>query len=769
MAADGISGEVLWSRRIDSDIAAIYGIGKDRKWVSLETFDVPSDRSLGLERTPPKNVVGVSPSVSEGIIPFGARNMESHRIGRHGSHSYVITKFDVGRNQFQLPSPDNIHDTLSNPGPLQLVAQHGRDHGIYNADDHFASTKPNLSSMSTLKRIGGLIPFGARQVESRNQLHRLGGHDSLVLINAPNANNPDFHRSMQVAHGYQAAEDLFSLKPLDMSMIGVRPLPSHRTEHGLYLTWSMVSAVVIILLSVIVFFARVIILRQKRKWESISKLNQAAATSSEGGIRDGERIQPLQAQTLNTPSLGSVNGRPKKYLPVARSFSLGAIRTHSFSTRPMLTERGSSDLNGESSTLPTASTPAMSPTTAKSTANPTAANSLDDKSRSGIDNIDGIPLVRYSRYTSEFKEILALGRGGFGTVSRVRNVLDGREYAIKKIRIASPLNSGDVTKHLSQKLHRVLREVKCLALLDHPNIVRYYTAWLEVDNSVHGEDDETNTISSMFDRSTLVSGFESFSRAMQQSFLPKRSKFQRPRKGLKDPANPLGWNDFGSIRFEESKSETSTSFGAQVVDATKAVSIDDEEDDLGFTWERSKDNSAEQLLSAEKQPLEKLEVDDRHSSAMSDCAENENDGAPSPLSRPATQLRSEAEKTAQLPQAPTGPSCNGKASVGRHILFIQMQLCGVQTLADFLANHEARGGVVSQSSSDDSRYAVDIPFAIRLFAQIAHGVKYVHKQGLIHRDLKPQVSSSCLHNIGIYVTYIIFSHELIAQCLELLH
>jgi serine/threonine protein kinase len=62
---------------------------------------------------------------------------------------------------------------------------------------------------------------------------------------------------------------------------------------------------------------------------------------------------------------------------------------------------------------------------------------------------------------------------------------------------------------------------------------------------------------------------------------------------------------------------------------------------------------------------------------------------------------------------------------------------------------------------------VDVPFAIRLFAQIAHGVKYVHKQGLIHRDLKPQVSSSCLHNIGICVTYIIFSHDCVM--LELLH
>ena len=79
-----------------------------------------------------------------------------------------------------------------------------------------------------------------------------------------------------------------------------------------------------------------------------------------------------------------------------------------------------------------------------------------------------------SRYREDFVEGVVLGRGGYGKVVVATNKLDGNGYAIKKI------NFSGVS---STRFTRILREVKSLARLDHPNIVRYNSAWIE-DHSV---------------------------------------------------------------------------------------------------------------------------------------------------------------------------------------------------------------------------------------------------------------------------------------------
>jgi serine/threonine protein kinase len=79
-----------------------------------------------------------------------------------------------------------------------------------------------------------------------------------------------------------------------------------------------------------------------------------------------------------------------------------------------------------------------------------------------------------SRYKEDFVEQGKLGTGGmvvgcsgsngwigFGTVCKAQNKLDGSVYAMKKI----PFRSKN-----SSALEKVLREVKALAKLDHPNV-----------------------------------------------------------------------------------------------------------------------------------------------------------------------------------------------------------------------------------------------------------------------------------------------------------
>jgi serine/threonine protein kinase len=74
------------------------------------------------------------------------------------------------------------------------------------------------------------------------------------------------------------------------------------------------------------------------------------------------------------------------------------------------------------------------------------------------------------RYHNDFIELEKVGKGGFGTVFKAYNKLDSGLYAIKKI---------NITKLSDQSNNYYLDEVKYLAKLSHPNIVRYYGTWID--------------------------------------------------------------------------------------------------------------------------------------------------------------------------------------------------------------------------------------------------------------------------------------------------
>lgn len=86
-------------------------------------------------------------------------------------------------------------------------------------------------------------------------------------------------------------------------------------------------------------------------------------------------------------------------------------------------------------------------------------------------NVDEHPLS-LSRYFREFHQVKLLNSGSFGSVYHASHKMDGRDYAVKRVVFSE---SGYANDTVTQ----VVREVRCLAQCDHPNVVRYYTSWLE--------------------------------------------------------------------------------------------------------------------------------------------------------------------------------------------------------------------------------------------------------------------------------------------------
>ena len=75
----------------------------------------------------------------------------------------------------------------------------------------------------------------------------------------------------------------------------------------------------------------------------------------------------------------------------------------------------------------------------------------------------------FPRYIADFDHLQVLGKGGYGDVFKAKNKIDHCEYAIKRISVLS----------CKEATSKILREVRALANLEHPGIVRYFNAWWE--------------------------------------------------------------------------------------------------------------------------------------------------------------------------------------------------------------------------------------------------------------------------------------------------
>ncbi|KAI8390963.1 kinase-like domain-containing protein [Radiomyces spectabilis] len=157
-----------------------------------------------------------------------------------------------------------------------------------------------------------------------------------------------------------------------------------------------------------------------------------------------------------------------------------------------------------------------------------------------------------SRYKADFEEIEFLGKGGFGEVVKARNKLDGRLYAIKKIRL-DPRDSEDIRK--------ILREVQTLSSLHHQYVVRYYTTWFEDEDGTGWKDSDDDDYSEDESESDYDEEDEDV------SVLQKRFDFLS--------MNHSKSHSYSAVRFDEDDDVASTEDSDSCFDTETVASSED--------------------------------------------------------------------------------------------------------------------------------------------------------------------------------------------------
>ncbi|KAL2078192.1 hypothetical protein ACEWY4_025877 [Coilia grayii] len=318
---------------------------------------------------------------------------------------------------------------------------------------------------------------------------------------------------------------------------------------------------------------------------------------------------------------------------------------------------------------------------------------------------DGLFHAQTSRYLSEFEEVSALGKGSYGKVFKVLNKLDGQHYAVKKILIRNVTREDCV---------KVLREVKVLSSLQHPNIVGYHTAWME-----HVQPATNN----QWPKESLL-----------KSSLPALED-QRPSQRYQEESS--GCSNGSSIVFEGSEctrnsmpdgsnslANLSLVAGAAGEETSKAVCA---------KVSRNPDNYVpcvylgQPALASAACPVMSWD-----SSALSEEDNKEEMNNNSYLDVDSSQQWAERQPR----------------EVQFHLmLYIQMQLCE-SSLKDWIQERNSKPKEELAHGADAHR-SKDTEQLFCIFRKILEGVQYIHSRGIMHRDLKPR--NIFLHGHGSHV------------------
>ena len=322
-----------------------------------------------------------------------------------------------------------------------------------------------------------------------------------------------------------------------------------------------------------------------------------------------------------------------------------------------------------------------------------------------------------SRFASEFVPLKKLGHGAFGSVFRARHALDGREYAIKRVAFwLEPGRSGSA----EEAAQRALREVQALAVLNHPNVCRYYSAWIETDwaslqPATAAAVRRAQPAVPLLRGPQLVAAMDASEDADAAAAAAASTSggviFEDGSSAAPLSAPPPSGNGGGNGDGNGDRDDSPNRMGDRRSSATARASASSEEATQSGGGHSDSSGPHSLTLSGESFSF-----------------------------TPAQHVRAERAAlngAAGMPGAAGGAGMPGARLQWsyRKALFIQMELCEARTLRDYL---QARDREVAAAPAERRGYAgVHCAESLNLWHQITAGLHHVHVCGLVHRDLKP--------------------------------
>uniref|UniRef100_A0A665V5I4 Eukaryotic translation initiation factor 2-alpha kinase 3 n=1 Tax=Echeneis naucrates TaxID=173247 RepID=A0A665V5I4_ECHNA len=309
-----------------------------------------------------------------------------------------------------------------------------------------------------------------------------------------------------------------------------------------------------------------------------------------------------------------------------------------------------------------------------------------------------------SRYFTDFEPVQCLGRGGFGVVFEARNKVDDCNYAIKRIRLPN--------RELARE--KVMREVKALAKLEHPGIIRYFNAWQESPPEGWQEEMDKRWLKDASTTDWPVSVLDHMEALSVK--VPVSSSVSPVSDDSDLSFHPLlGHDSLMSERDSQADPDASDTPNSFELCPPRGPS-DCTSSSFDIVFEDSGcDRDAEADTDSASGAASPGTATEKNSSSSSHTKQQE----------PAPTCSSFPPRPTSLSLAlPTTPPTQRVQPSPKVYLYIQMQLCRKENLKDWMAQR-------CLPEQREHNQCLDI------FLQIAEAVDFLHSKGLMHRDLKP--------------------------------